>query len=49
MGNILFKDCSQNEEIENLNLYGINYKTSPGPPVFRNDSIPFNNTCIGCC
>ena len=46
---MLFKDCSQNEEIENLNLYGINYKTTSGPPVFINDSIPINNTCIGCC
>ena len=49
MGNILFKDCSENKEIENLNYYKINYKTTPGPPILKNDTKFNDNTCTGCC
>lgn len=47
MGNLIFKDCTEKEYIENLNYKKINKKTSSGPPVF-DDSISNDNTCIRC-
>jgi len=47
MGNFIFKGCSENNDIENLNYKEITNKTSSGPPIF-NEEISYDNTCIRC-
>ena len=47
MENFIFKGCSENNDIENLDYKEIYTKTTSGPPVF-DDEISDDNTCIRC-